>query len=1177
MTHSNNLSKENKSYACQWRSYRISHTKCIVSLGLILMFAPTMINGYTGAYLPPTPPTPEFGLPPVGYTSTPESNEAQMAYLKQTDRAPVNPSFTKPSIVQQATPIPVDTPGGIIPGHSNSQIVLKKNSDTVMRLLAQVPIPDGGEMNFPIVVPDNLIIKSIQVKIRGLSHPDPEDLTVSVQHRGRSVKLFDRRLGRRDVRGQSKVRFGAKEGVNPLKAMDYVFSDKDYGLNIAQGKSASQSSTNPTFGASANLAVDGNTDGFLSNGSTTLTGPANNDPKPWWQVDLAVDRPVGTVRIWSRQIENSIDEIIVVRLTAEAAIPLSSNYSDRKYTVSGGFHLTYTINGAVYTTPRIAYNAVAMRKDENRAIADPGIGRGESMQAILEQMPEAQTVSVSRNNYLTNGYEWRITFNNAQVLSSSINGGMPVLTVGTTDLGHPSAAIQIETLRDASSRPGFDSPDFDVDFGSDVTRAYNAARYKGVEPLGKYSNLNNGFANAYPFWLLLFSESSGPPPAGSSLDQAKSLAIWKRRIVDDGSGNLLKGNIGRETVLTFAPVTARYLRIMVDHKPILPTGSVLCLSEVQVYAKEMKSLLLNYRAGSPVNPGDYTPEESFDEAFKGLQAMGMWTLRIRDNITESIVGKSNLPPEEITQAGIVSSRDSNGREQIGMLSGRPSSRPEGVINGKGHLDDWQLLITDSNDVEHVFYSELRVEIVSLPVWGSLYSIGVWNPQEVTITIPAANSGTFNEGDIVSQPLSGAFGVVRTTVIPPNTNIIVTVTKGTFTSDRVNIGNVTNLGLMNVPTQTTEANLTIAPEITITLTDTGTFSAGTLVSQVALSQATLAPSGTVKSTVTNGSDLEVVVTQGIFRAGSASIGSVAVTITATPLVSQRVFAKEATVQQTVGLNIAQATVKKTITTSSGALSESITGTGDLLITTMTSGTFAAGAATINNIAVTLLGQPATSTAGYERGQKFLAKSDQKVPYQQCYGNCEWKFGHGAKLNQYMEQNDVAKTRDSPDATDMNFMNGERMVIYAPNSNYVGDDSFTFRVYFALDQAPKLSKIRMNIRDCRRSTSIHTNARPSTWLSNGGSGILHCQNDVVSNFQRYNWEGRRTSGGGENSLGLGIADDSPGVPANPPLPSDRTRPRTGGFNEGSNVPNFVTNEETFYNPKNLLNLGKNPGTF
>ncbi|HLK65117.1 MAG TPA: discoidin domain-containing protein [Bryobacteraceae bacterium] len=70
-----------------------------------------------------------------------------------------------------------------------------------------------------------------------------------------------------------------------------VISSTEHGPVVA-----SQSSTFPSA-PSAEVAVDGNTDGNFFDGSVTAT---NLEANPWWQVDLGTATTVGTVVIWNR-------------------------------------------------------------------------------------------------------------------------------------------------------------------------------------------------------------------------------------------------------------------------------------------------------------------------------------------------------------------------------------------------------------------------------------------------------------------------------------------------------------------------------------------------------------------------------------------------------------------------------------------------------------------------------------------------------------------------------------------------------------------------------------------------------------------------------------------------------------------------------------------------------------
>jgi len=70
--------------------------------------------------------------------------------------------------------------------------------------------------------------------------------------------------------------------------------------NLALGKTATQSSSFEFLDGSAGKAIDGNTDGNFSGGSSTTHTASNGEAAPWWQVDLGSVQPVGEVVLYNR-------------------------------------------------------------------------------------------------------------------------------------------------------------------------------------------------------------------------------------------------------------------------------------------------------------------------------------------------------------------------------------------------------------------------------------------------------------------------------------------------------------------------------------------------------------------------------------------------------------------------------------------------------------------------------------------------------------------------------------------------------------------------------------------------------------------------------------------------------------------------------------------------------------
>ncbi len=88
-------------------------------------------------------------------------------------------------------------------------------------------------------------------------------------------------------------------GTNNLSLAEVqVFGTSTAPTNLAQGRTATQSSTLPGYPSdAASAAVDGNPNGNFFGGSVTHT---NADPNAWWEVDLGASAAVSSVVVFNR-------------------------------------------------------------------------------------------------------------------------------------------------------------------------------------------------------------------------------------------------------------------------------------------------------------------------------------------------------------------------------------------------------------------------------------------------------------------------------------------------------------------------------------------------------------------------------------------------------------------------------------------------------------------------------------------------------------------------------------------------------------------------------------------------------------------------------------------------------------------------------------------------------------
>lgn len=117
------------------------------------------------------------------------------------------------------------------------------------------------------------------------------------------------------------------------------------GENIALNGAATQSSTD---GGAASLAIDGNKNGALANGSVTQT---NSESNAWWQVDLGSSYPVGEISVHTRTDACCIDDL------ADFTVFVLDNNNDTTYSkyyrTAPDTAFTFDAGGAIGKTIKV--------------------------------------------------------------------------------------------------------------------------------------------------------------------------------------------------------------------------------------------------------------------------------------------------------------------------------------------------------------------------------------------------------------------------------------------------------------------------------------------------------------------------------------------------------------------------------------------------------------------------------------------------------------------------------------------------------------------------------------------------------------------------------------------------------------------------------------------------------
>jgi len=530
-----------------------------------------------------------------------------------------------------------------------------------------------------------LTVESVQVTLRKLYHPNAADLRVRLAHNGRVVTLFDQSCA-----GKTFGKPGPPAPNNPVNGdgYDYHFTDIE-GTNLALAGTATQSST--AYGGVASRAIDGGTSGLYSDKSVTHTGGHGlGDPQPWWQVKLAVDdsTPLGTIKLWNREVESSIHEIQVVQVTSLQAVNDSMlGYQSGSRGVHLGscgsqmggnaaasgllqnttvcddvsFRLLVPFGGLgslPANTTAIRYDAVAEISEESEDPLHPAPGArpGESVQAKLQELPNVGQVRVRRSAPdAGGGYQWAVTFIGSP-------GNLAEMTVSETNISVVHARATVHTVQDGNDN-----------------RFYNYASGGGGEV--SESGIQGRMT---PGWLMVLPDSFTNASNTHSLETAKAAALWKVRLTDTYS-EVRADTIyakKRQVSVTLPPggLLGRFIRYQLEG-----TG-YLSLAEVQVYELRNRPLS-GYSGGSPISPSshpggtNYAPEQSLDdsaEGFRGQSAEGEWQLLVQD--------MSNT-------------------------------------HGQGGLSDWVLRITDTHGYERVFHMNVVATVETMPRYGNLF-IGI---------------------------------------------------------------------------------------------------------------------------------------------------------------------------------------------------------------------------------------------------------------------------------------------------------------------------------------------------------------------------------------------------------------------------------------------------------------------
>jgi len=239
-------------------------------------------------------------------------------------------------------------------------------------------------------------------------------------------------------------------------------------------------------------------------------------------------------------------------------------------------------------------------------------------------------------------------------------GNLEQMTVASNDISVAGASVRIETWQDGTDN-----------------RFYNYA-----------TELAQIKGRMGPGWLMILSDDFTNIANTDSLEEAKAAAVWKKRISPEDARDI--NNPYRENHFTLPEggITGRYVRYQLEG------NGYLSLAEVQIF-EARRPTLAGYNGGSPIPatsyPGGvtYSPEQSLDEAFRGLSAEGMWNLHITDDAVRETLNEATSEPTE-------------------------------DIHGQGAVSDWVLHVTDTSGTTRDYYMDMIATVETMPKYGNLF-------------------------------------------------------------------------------------------------------------------------------------------------------------------------------------------------------------------------------------------------------------------------------------------------------------------------------------------------------------------------------------------------------------------------------------------------------------------------
>lgn len=357
----------------------------------------------------------------------------------------------------------------------------------------------------------------------------------------------------------------------------------------------------------ANLAIDGNTNPLLFDGSVTETLDSSN---PWWLIQLSPKTStVRTVRIYPRKAEVWIPMIISYTIKGLDVYPEGtyrlqiSSYDSSNSSMSG-------------ITSALSFNAEASVVQRVIESSIQGIGVVAVNRTLLPICGVYTTTGCGDGVEHGFGYTYSLIFKSiyqsyltVQIIDEQFVGGVVVNgAFGETSTFRTSALVTHVNI----TRQGYYAKDTSLDTNVDI-------------------DTTNTWLT--PYYLMLFTSS---PP--DSLDESMLQAVWYAKY--DTVTMYASSSIVVTIVLPYDVLNVQYVKIQRDTSSTSTGTGILSLAEVEIFSYKINSLPY-YDQGLVIQPTALTNpmqgEESFKNQFDEMFYDGKWVLEIKQHSNSTII------------------------------------------------------------------------------------------------------------------------------------------------------------------------------------------------------------------------------------------------------------------------------------------------------------------------------------------------------------------------------------------------------------------------------------------------------------------------------------------------------------------------------------------------------------